>query len=187
MNEVLDTVIWLVNMPATHGYAFVFIAAFGSFGLLALTFKTSSGDTHSAALRRIRMERGLPVGDAPSGPGPLSIVRRWFFGLLSIVVLGGGIVGLASLIFGPVTGAYIYANGVEVEAESIDSDYVRFTAEDGQTYVLSYSFFTAQSYPEDEMLAFADRVVVRYLPGHPQAYVLDTRASTDTTGRPLGS
>lgn len=186
MRDILDTLIWIANYPATYGYACVFIAAFGAIGLLMLAARSPRVSRADSTLRRLRRERGLPHGDAPAGLGLAGALRRWFFGLLSVVVLGGGAIGLASLVFGPITAGYIYGNGVSAEAETVDSDYVRFTAENGTTYTLHHNFFTPQSYPGDETLAFADRVVVRYLPGHPQAFVLDTRASTDAFGDPLG-
>lgn len=187
MNAFLDTLIWLANFPATFGYASVFIAAFSSFGLLMLAFRSGGASGPGDRLRQLRVERGLaPADDGPSRPDVLGLLRRWFFRIVALVVLSSGAIGLASLIFGPVTAGYIYEHGVQVTAEQVDHDYVRFTAEDGTAYTLPHSFFTPPSYPEDTSLAFADQPVVRYLPDHPQAYVLDTRASLDSAGEPVG-
>ena len=49
--SALDTLIWLVNFPAAHGYAMVFIAGFSTLGLFAMS---ASGATPDATLRRIR-------------------------------------------------------------------------------------------------------------------------------------
>lgn len=191
MSAVLDTLIWIVNVPATTGYAWVFIGAFGATGF-AMLVTGAGGRFRIARAARRRALAAEAVGEVPDDPAPgaLAVIGRGisqaFFGALGLVVIGFGAIGLLSLIFGPVTAGYIYDHGVAVEAEEVDSDYVRFTAQDGVTYTLSYSFFTPPSYPDSENIAFADTAVVRYLPSHPQAFVLDTRASTDSSGGPLG-
>ncbi|MGI6877198.1 hypothetical protein [Microbacterium sp. gxy059] len=186
--NILDTVIWLANFPATHGYAMVFIAAFGAVGLLSHAFGGASGSAPSR-LQLLREERGQAVAVAQRRP-VLLIVRQWAFRVLALVVLAGGVIGLLSLIMGPITSGYIHANGVAVEAEKVDGagrEAVRFTAEDGETYTLPFPFFTPPSYPGDTSLAFAgEKIVVRYLPDHPQAYILDTDESLDSWGDPIG-
>lgn len=186
MNGIMDTLVWIANLPASHGYAVVFVAAFSAFGLVANAFG-SRGRATASRLQQVRAARGMAADDgSTSRPDLIGGLSRWFFRVLALVVLASGVIALISLIGGPVTASYIYEHGVSTKAESTDSDYVRFTAEDGKTYTLHHNFFTPQSYPDDELLAFADQVVVRYLPGHPQAYVLDTNASFDAFGDPLG-
>lgn len=191
MSAVLDTLIWIANVPATTGYAWVFISAFGAAGF-AMLATGAGGRFRTARAARRRALAAEEVGQVPDEPAPGALavlgrgISRWFFGALAVVVIGFGAIGLLSLIFGPITAGYIYHHGVTVEAEEADFDYVRFTAQDGVTYTLTYSFFTPPSYPGSEDIAFADTAVVRYLPDHPQAFVLDTRASTDSSGAPLG-
>lgn len=186
MNGVMDTLVWIANFPATHGYAFVFIAAFGAFGLLANAIG-SGGRRKASYLQQVREARGMAAAEEPSqGPDVLGGLSRWFFRILGIVVLGCGLIGLISMIGKPITAAYIYEHGVSVEAKALDWDYVQYTAEDGETYTMRVNFFTTQSYPGNASLAIAVEPVVRYLPGHPQAFVVDTDASLDVNGDPVG-
>ena len=46
----MDTLIWLVNLPAAHAYAVVFIAGFSILGLFALSAR---GTVPGVALRSI--------------------------------------------------------------------------------------------------------------------------------------
>lgn len=187
MNDILDTIVWIANVPATYGYAMVFLAAFGSAGIIGLGFR-GTRSRRDSRLTELRAERGQPV---PAGaPVALLRARNWFFRVLALAMIGSGVIGLLSLVNGPVTAAYIYEHGETTTGtvpEDLSSDWVRFTASDGITYTLPFAFFSPPSYPEDESVAFAaDELVIRYLPGHPQAYVLDTRATLDSQGQPIG-
>ncbi len=52
----MDALVWLVNFPASHGYAMVFIAGFSTLGLFALSAR---GAVPGEALRSIREREGL--------------------------------------------------------------------------------------------------------------------------------
>lgn len=56
----MDTLIWLVNFPASHGYAMVFIAGFSILGLFALSAR---GAMPGGELRAIREREGLLRAD----------------------------------------------------------------------------------------------------------------------------
>jgi hypothetical protein len=104
-------------------------------------------------------------------------------------VLSGLAIAIASLVFGPITRAYIYENGEQAIATQTDgiSDGVVFTTTEGETYTLNLPFFSPPTYPErDAFVSGSDQLVVRYLPGHPQAYVVDTTESVDAWGDPIG-
>ncbi len=59
-----------------------------------------------------------------------------------------------------------------------DGEVVRFTAEDGTEYVLPFDFFSTPPISPSDAFLFSDQpVVVRYLEGHPQAYMVDGEAS----------
>ena len=58
--NVLDTLIWLINFPASHGYAMVFIAGFSILGLFAMS---APGAVPGVALRRLREREGLLHGE----------------------------------------------------------------------------------------------------------------------------
>lgn len=58
---------------------------------------------------------------------------------------------------------------------------IRFQAEDGRTYTVMNEFFSPFEYPEGTSFYTyeGDEVTVRYLPSHPQAYVIDTAAGAE--------
>lgn len=61
----LDTLMWLVNFPAAHGYAMVFIAAFSILGLFAISAR---GTTRGGSLRAVREREGCsPRRADPAG------------------------------------------------------------------------------------------------------------------------
>lgn len=177
---MLDTIFWLLNFPASNGYAMVFIAAFGSTGLAMLAFGGARGNR--SRLQALREQEGLAAPTASAGPAVLTRTRQIVFRIVFAVVLGSGAVGLLALIGVPVTNAYIHANGVETTGTMDSGDWVTFTTEDGAEYTLANDFFTPSVYPDAHASVGWDDapVTVRYLPGHPQAFVIDsTPASGD--------
>lgn len=167
----LDTLMWLVNLPAAHGYAMVFIAAFSILGLFAVSAR---GTTGGGSLRAVREREGLvPAGTRSRGNIGGSVVRV-FFRVLAFVMLGSLIIGILSLTGVPVTRAYIFENGRPTTG-TVDGDWVTFTAADGTEYTLESDFFTPAVYPDrDAWIPTGTPVVVRYLPSHPQAFVIDS-------------
>ncbi|ALX67099.1 hypothetical protein [Microbacterium sp. XT11] len=173
---VLDTLIWLVNFPASHGYAMVFIAGFSILGLFALSAARS---TPGAALRRIREREGLLREDAPSRGATAGRAMRIVFRVLAYLMLANLVIGILSLTGVPVTRAYIYEHG-QPTTGTLDGDWVTFTTSTGVEYTLESNFFTPSVYPDrDAYLPSDSPIVVRYLPDHPQAFVIDS-----TQGRP---
>lgn len=167
----MDTLIWLLNFPAAHGYAMVFIAGFSLLGLFALSAR---GATPGGALRAVREREGLlPLDARPRGRVGATVVRV-VFRVLAFVMLGSLVIGILSLTGVPVTRAYIYDNGRPTTA-TLDGDWVTFTTADGVEYTLESNFFTAAVYPDrDVYFPSGEPVEVRYLPGHPQAFVIDS-------------
>lgn len=169
--NVLDTLIWLVNFPAAHGYAMVFIAGFSILGLFGMS---ASAATPDAALRRIREREGLlPVGESARRPIG-GTVRRVGFRILAFVMLANLVIGILSLTGVPLTRAYIHEHG-QPTTGTLDGDWVTFTTSTGVTYTVESNFFTPAVYPDRDAYLPSDQpVVVRYLPGHPQAFVIDS-------------
>ena len=167
----MDTLIWLVNFPAAHGYAMVFIAGFSILGLFAMSARAA---VPGGELRRIREREGLLRDDIrPRGQVAGSIVRV-VFRILAFVMLGSLVIGILSLVGVPVTRAYIYDNG-QPATGTMDGDWVTFTTADGVEYTLESNFFTSAVYPDrDVYLPSGEPVQVRYLPDHPQAFVIDS-------------
>jgi hypothetical protein len=59
-------------------------------------------------------------------------------------------------------------------------DFVAFEAADGRTYWLNNDFFSPATWPDREaFVSSGTRFQVRYLPDHPQAYVIDTDTLPD--------
>lgn len=183
MNPILDTLVWLVAFPATHAYEMVFVGGFSIAGILGIAAR--KGPRHSR-LDRMRIERGMASDELGAPTRLLQALRSWFARALALVIGSGLVIAIASLIFGPITNAYIGQHGVQAVA-SLENDIVSFTAEDGTQYRLRLPFFSPPAYPDrDAFITSSDQLVVRYLPGHPQAYVVDTAESLDTWGDPLG-
>ncbi|WP_336502282.1 DUF3592 domain-containing protein [Microbacterium paraoxydans] len=169
--NLLDTLMWLVNFPAAHGYAMVFIAAFSILGLFAISAR---GTTGGGSLRAVREREGLLPADTRSRANIGGTVVRVVFRVLAFVMLGSLIVGILSLTGVPVTRAYIFENGRPTTG-TVDGDWVTFTAADGTEYTLESDFFTPAVYPDrDAWIPSGAPVVVRYLPSHPQAFVIDS-------------
>ena len=167
----MDTLIWLVNFPASHGYAVVFIAGFSILGLFALSVR---GAVPGEALRSIREREGLlHAMEAPRGriwSGLVRVVAR----VLALLMVGSLAVAILSLSGVPVTRAYIYDNGRPTTG-TLEGDWVIFTTAEGVEYTLENNFFTPAVYPDRDVLLASDGpVVVRYLPSHPQAFVIDS-------------
>lgn len=168
--NVLDTLIWLLNFPAAHGYAMVFIAGFSLFGLFALS---ASGATPGSALRRVREREGLlRPEDAKRGRWG-GRLRRIVFRVLTVVMLANLVIGILSLTGVPVTRAYIYEHG-QPTTGTRDGDWITFSTASGVEYTVESNFFTPAVYPDRDAYVSGDQVVVRYLPSHPQAYVIDS-------------
>ena len=167
----MDTLIWLVNFPASHGYAMVFIAGFSILGLFALSAR---GAVPGDALRSIREREGLlhPT-ERPRGRVWAGVVRVGAR-VLAFLMLGALVIGILSLTGVPVTRAYIYDNGRPTTG-TLEGDWVTFTTAEGVEYTLESNFFTPAVYPDrDAFLTSGEPVVVRYLPSHPQAFVIDS-------------
>ncbi|NJI61356.1 hypothetical protein HCX50_18170 [Microbacterium oxydans] len=170
MNPV-DTLVWLVNFPAAHGYAMVFIAGFSILGLFALSAR---GAVPGDSLRSIREREGLlhPT-ERPRGRVWAGVVRIGAR-VLALLMLGSLVIGILSLTGVPVTRAYIYDNGRPTTG-TLEGDWVTFTTAEGVEYTLESNFFTPAVYPDrDVYLTSGEPVVVRYLPSHPQAFVIDS-------------
>lgn len=173
--NIMDTIIWLVNFPVSHGYVMVFLAGFALFGLGALSFRSIGGA--SSKLQAVREREGL--AEAPvraTGVTILARVQRAFFRALSLVMLAGLVLGILGLIGVPVTAAYIHQHGTPTTA-TVDGDWVTFTTSTGQEYTVESNFFTPSQYPDRHAYFSGDQVVVRYLPGHPQAFIIDSEQS----------
>lgn len=169
--NIPDTLIWLVNFPAAHGYAMVFIAGFSILGLFAMS---SAGAAPGASLRRVREREGLSRGDGAGRGRIAGAVRRILFRILAIMMLAGLVIGILSLVGVPLTRAYIYEHG-QPTTGTRDGDWVTFTTSTGVEYTIESNFFTPAVYPDrDAYLPSGEPVVVRYLAGHPQAFVIDS-------------
>jgi hypothetical protein len=167
----MDTLVWLVNFPASHGYAMVFIAGFSTLGLFALSAR---GAVPGEALRSIREREGLlhPT-EHPRGRVWAGVVRIGAR-VLALVMVGSLVIAILSLTGVPVTRAYIYDNGRPTTG-TLEGDWVTFTTAEGVEYTLESNFFTPAVYPDrDAFLTSGEPVVVRYLPSHPQAFVIDS-------------
>lgn len=173
-----DTLAWLLNFPVTNGFAICFTAGFGLFGAVMAIFQGSLTGTNSQKLAAIRTREGLPEPSPWDGARPvLTRARRISAIVLTVVLavaLAAGIRGLTST---STTRQYIWDHGVTATATVTDGFYenLTFVAKDGQRYTVRNDFFSSAMYPqgEYEMLSEGDRVEVRYLPGHPQAFVID--------------
>lgn len=169
--NILDTLIWLVNFPASHGYAMVFIAGFSILGLFAMS---AAGSAPGGALRRVREREGLLRETGPRPEQLATRVRRVGFRILAFAMLANLLIGILSLTGVPVTRAYIYEHG-QPTAATRDGDWVTFTSATGVEYTLESNFFTPAVYPDrDSYIPSGEPVTVRYLPGHPQAFVIDS-------------
>ncbi len=168
--NALDTLIWLVNFPASHGYAMVFIAGFSILGLFAMS---ASGAAPASSLRRIREREGL-LHDTSAPRGRVSgRIVRLVFRILAVLMLANLVIGILSLTGVPVTRAYIYEHGQPTTA-TLDGDWVTFTTAEGTEFTLESNFFTPAVYPDRDAFLSSGQVVVRYLPAHPQAFVIDS-------------
>lgn len=169
--NILDTLIWLIDFPASHGYAMVFIAGFSILGLFAM----SAGDAApGASLRRVREREGLLHGHIATRGRAVGAVRRLVFRVLAVVMLANLVIGILSLTGVPITRAYIHEHG-QPTTGTVDGDWVTFTTPSGVEYTIESNFFTPAVYPDrDAYLPSGEPVVVRYLPGHPQAFVIDS-------------
>ncbi|MCI1019993.1 hypothetical protein HWD99_15285 [Microbacterium sp. C5A9] len=169
--NILDTLIWLVNFPASRGYVMVFIAGFSLLGLFAMS---ASRSTPGVSLRRIREREGLLHRDDATRGQVWGTVRRIVFRILAVIMLGNLVIGILSLTGVPVTRAYIHEHG-QPTTGTVDGDWVTFTTSSGVEYTIESNFFTPAVYPDrDTYLPSGEPVVVRYLPDHPQAFVIDS-------------
>lgn len=171
--NILDTLIWLVNFPAAHGYSMVFIAGFSILGLFAMSAR---GATPGGALRAVREREGLLSEQTPARGQAGQRVVRIVFRILGFLMLANLVIGILSLTGVPVTRAYIYEHG-DSASGTIDGDWVTFTTASGVEYTLESDFFTPSQYPDRDAYLSGDEVTVKYLPGHPQAFVIDSSQS----------
>ncbi|MFJ4175891.1 hypothetical protein [Microbacterium sp. NPDC089696] len=168
----LDTFFWLLNFPAAHGYAMVFIAGFSILGLFAMS--TSGGVVRrTTSLRSVREREGLAVAEAAPRGEVGGRILRIVFRVLAFVMLANLVIGILSLTGVPLTRAYIYENGQPTTGTK-DGDWITFTTADGVEYTIESNFFTPAVYPDRDAYISGEQVVVRYLPGHPQAFVIDS-------------
>lgn len=165
----MDTVIWLLNFPVSHGFAVVVIAGFA---LLCLFARWSARSALGPLLPE--PEERDELLSPRNGGGPAAAVRSIRVGLsaLALLMLGSFLLGILGLTGVPVTRAYIYDHGQPTTATR-DGDWVTFTTATGVEYTLESSIFSPAGYP-DRDASFGEQVVVRYLPGHPQAFVIDS-------------
>jgi hypothetical protein len=169
--NVLDTLIWLINFPASHGYAMVFIAGFSILGLFAMS---APGAVPGVALRRLREREGLLHGENAARGRAVGTALRIVFRILAFAMVANLVIGILSLTGVPITRAYIHEHG-QPTTGTIDGDWVTFTTSSGIEYTIESNFFTPAVYPDrDAYLPSGEPVVVRYLPGHPQAFVIDS-------------
>lgn len=169
---MLDTLIWLLNFPASHAFTTLFVTVFALFGCFALALRPNR--PHNG-LEAIREREGLPSLERPKASASIAnAVRRPFFSALTVVMIGSLILAILGLTGVPVTRAYIHENGTPTVG-SVDGEWVTFTTNLGVEYTLPNDFFSSSVYPDrDAYLDPTLPVVVRYLPGHPQAYVIDS-------------
>ncbi|GAA1251795.1 hypothetical protein JOF42_002597 [Microbacterium phyllosphaerae] len=169
--NAIDTLIWLIDFPASHGYAMVFIAGFSILGLFAMSM---SGAAPGVSLRRVREREGLLPGDVTTPGRTVGAIRRNVFRILAVLMVANLVIGILSLIGVPVTRAYIHEHG-QPTTGTVDGDWVTFTTSSGVEYTIESNFFTPAVYPDrDAYLPYGEPVVVRYLPDHPQAFVIDS-------------
>ncbi|GAB3633606.1 hypothetical protein GCM10027421_29590 [Microbacterium shaanxiense] len=169
----MDTLIWLLNFPVGHAYPTVFIAGFSLMGLGVLSFRGVGGA--NPKLTAMREREGLPEARSAGGVGHLAArVQRFGFRILAVVMVSGLVMGILALTGVPLTRAYIHENGVPTTG-SMDGDWVTFSTAGGQTFTIESNFFSPAVYPDTGAWVSSDApVVVRYLPSHPQAFVIDT-------------
>lgn len=145
----MDTLVWLVNFPATQGLPFAFIAIFSLPGLIQLSARHRTADTRFAIARKIQC---------------------WMYRIITIPVLIAGVIGLISLFAGePITKSYILQHGISTVGshEPGDASTVTFRAQDGHEYRIPVRPLTNPA----TAFSYGGPVEVRYLQDHPQAFV----------------
>lgn len=169
----MDTLIWLVDFPLRHGYPMIFIAGFSLMGLVVFAFRGVGGA--NARLQAVRDREGLPETRPSGGVRMLAArVQRIVFRILLVVMASGLVLGILGLTGVPVTHGYIHDRGIPTTG-TMDGDWVTFSTPDGTTYTIESNFFTPAMYPDPHAWVPSDTpVVVRYLPSHPQAFVIDS-------------
>ncbi|AMS06023.1 hypothetical protein DUY81_16525 [Acidipropionibacterium acidipropionici] len=178
----MNTLVWLANFPVSNGYAMIFIGAFSLMGLGMMTF--GGGTTGDGKLQKIRAAQGLP--EARSGEelrAGLRTARRILAGLLLIGMVACLALGIMGVTGRGATRAWIHGHGTAADATMVSvegEDFVAFEAADGRTYWLHNDFFSPATWPDREaFVSSGTRFQVRYLPDHPQAYVIDTDTLPD--------
>lgn len=171
--NVTDTLIWLINFPVSHAYPMVFIAGFSLMGLVVFAFRGVGG--RNSRLAAIREREGLPEARRAGGVRIVAAhAQRFGFRVLTGVMLAGLVLAILGLSGVPVTHAYIRAHGVPTTG-TVDGNWVTFSTPGGETYTIESNFFSPALYPDrDAWLQSGAPVVVRYLPTHPQAFIIDT-------------
>jgi len=139
-----------------------------------LSFQPVAGSPNSR-LNAVREREGLPE-PAPKGDRRVAFarLRRSAFRILTLIMLAGLVLGILGLANVPVTHAYISERGVPTTATVADR-WVTFSTASGETYTLENSLFSPSGYPDAHASIPSDApVVVRYLPGHPQSFIIDS-------------
>lgn len=172
--NIFDTLIWLIDFPVRHGYPMIFIAGFSLIGVALMAFRPVGGRVKSR-LAAVREREGLPEApQATDGRMVWARVQRVFFRILAVMMISGLILGILGLSDVPITHAYISERGVPTTA-TVDGEWVTFSTGSGETYTLESNFFTPALYPDSNAWIPSDTpVVVRYLPTHPQSFIIDS-------------
>lgn len=163
----MDTLVWLANFPATYGFVFVFIAGFSLFGLLRMA--VGGGALTDRALQQLREAAGEATEPTRSTAHK---VQAWLYRVVTVLVLAAAVIGIISLITNrPITASYIADRGHTVSGTyDTASRVVSFRADDGREYRIPIQLMTPPTldgfWPSD------GQVEVRYLPSHPQAFVI---------------
>ena len=186
MNPVFDAVVWIVDalMSQTVVLSLVagtllipvlllFVVRSGAHGRFLPGTSYTSGvldRTPMPYLHAARRREGLPratsIPENPRTP-PVRIFAWVALACLAIIALLAGL-GTARV---PVTQPYITAYGTPAQARA-EGQWVIFTAHDGVEYRL-YNRLFSPSYPTGTLSVYdGDTFTVRYLPNHPQAYVI---------------
>ena len=161
----MDTIIWLVNFPATHGFAMIFTVGFALFGLFMLV----GSHRGSARLRELRAQNG-DIEPEHTWRDTAKAVQTWIYRVILVIALATLAVGLTSLMTNkPITAGYIHDHGVTTTGVYEDS-VVTFTASNGTEYRMPIDSMIPAIHPGN--WAMPGTVQVRYLPSHPQAFVI---------------
>lgn len=182
---MIDTLVWLAAFASKQSFLLVFILMFGvvGTGLLCIAWPARAGRRRDLAsvlvlgdpdeiLAAARVREGLPRATVQPRRRP-SLHGLAARALLLLLVLAGAVV-LLDQIGVPGTRRYISEHGATAPAR-IDGGWVTFTAQDGRTYTLEIPPMARVTYPGDASFTGSseESATVRYLPSHPQAYIIE--------------